>query len=49
MPGSYRDSDTRFCGARTVVSGQSSVFVNSLLWDVDGDPNTHGDGLLISK
>lgn len=49
MPGAHRDSDKRFCGARTVVSGQSTVFVNSLLWAVDGDPNTHGGGLLVAK
>lgn len=40
--------DARMCGATTVVVGQSSVYVNGKLWSVDGDPNTHGDGALIT-
>ena len=47
MPGSHRHSDTRICGATTTVVGQTDVFVNSLLWSVVGDPNTHGGGDLL--
>lgn len=46
MPGAHRDEDTRFCGAKTIVVGQNSVHVNGKLWAVEGDPNTHGEGLL---
>ena len=45
----HRNGDARICGAGTVVSGQSSVFVNGRLASVDGDPNSHGDGALIAK
>jgi hypothetical protein len=38
----------RVCGATTVVVGQSTVFVNSKLWAVLNDPNSHGDGQLIN-
>lgn len=44
MPGVHRNGDTRFCGASTVVEGQSSVYVNGRLASVDGDPNTHLEG-----
>jgi hypothetical protein len=47
MPGAHRDTDLRFCGAETVVVNQSTVYVNDLLWGVDGDPNSHGGGNLI--
>jgi hypothetical protein len=47
MPGVHRQDDSRFCGATTVVSGQSSVFVNNKLWAVEGDLNTHGAGQLV--
>lgn len=40
MPKAHRNQDPRICGALTVVQGQSSVFVNNLLWAVIGDPNT---------
>jgi uncharacterized Zn-binding protein involved in type VI secretion len=40
--------DLRTCGATTVVVGQSSVYVDGKLWSVNGDPNTHGSGALIS-
>ena len=46
MPGVHRDTDTRFCGAITIVEGQSSVLVENLLWAVENDPNSHGDGQL---
>jgi uncharacterized Zn-binding protein involved in type VI secretion len=48
MPKAHRETDARICGATTVVNGQSTVFVNSKLWAVLGDPNTHGDGDLIN-
>ena len=41
MPGAHRDNDTRFCGARTIVSGQSTVRVEGRLWAVEGDKDTH--------
>lgn len=44
MPASHRHSDSRTCGATTVVTGQSTVFVDDLLWAVSGDPNSHGSG-----
>jgi len=47
MPKAHRNTDARNCGATTVVQGQSTVFVNNLLWAVEGDPNTHGAGGLI--
>lgn len=47
MPGNHRNGDSRFCGASTRVTGQSSVFVNGKLWAVDGDPNSHGAGNLV--
>jgi hypothetical protein len=46
MPAAHRDDDARACGATTIVSGQSTVFVNTKLWSVDGDLNTHGAGAL---
>ena len=46
MPQAHRNGDSRVCGAATIVTGQSSVFVNGRLWSVDGDPNSHGDGPL---
>lgn len=47
MPKAHRQDDSRFCGATTIVVGQSTVFVNGKLWAVDGDPETHGAGNLI--
>lgn len=41
MPGAHRDTDSRFCGAKTIVQGQSTVRVNGLLWAVEGDKDTH--------
>jgi len=46
MPAVHRHSDSRVCGATTVVSGQSNVYANSLLISVNGDPNSHGGGAL---
>ena len=49
MPASHRNSDLRECDATTIVSGQSTVFVNGKLWAVEGDKNSHGDGDLVSS
>ena len=43
MPAAHRNTDDRACGATTIVIGQSTVFVNGLLWAVDGDIDTHCD------
>lgn len=48
MPKAHREEDRRFCGAKTIVEGQSSVYVNNKLWAVEGDPNDHVHGELIS-
>jgi hypothetical protein len=40
----HRDTDSRSCGAKTIVTNQSTVFVNNLLWAVKGDKNTDGNG-----
>jgi hypothetical protein len=47
MPPAHRQGDARTCGATTVVSGQSTTFVDGKLWAVEGDPNTHSAGGLI--
>lgn len=44
----HRNGDSRTCGASTVVVGQSTVFVNGVLWAVKGDVNSHGSGGLIN-
>ena len=44
----HRHGDARACGATTVVSGQSTVFANSVLVSVNGDPNSHGGGGLVA-
>jgi hypothetical protein len=49
MPGAHRHADSRFCGATTTVVGQNAVVVENRLWAVQGDPNTHGQGLLIAS
>ena len=48
MPATHRHGDARVCGATTIVSGQSTVFMNGVLQSVNGDPNTHGAGNLIA-
>lgn len=49
MPGAHRDTDSRFCGATTNVTGQNSVLVDGLLWAVEGDKDSHCDeGALIA-
>ena len=41
MPGAHRNGDSRKCGASTIVMNQSTVFVNGILWAVEGDKDTH--------
>lgn len=48
MPAAHRETDLRVCDAQTIVVGQSTVFVNGLLWAVNQDPCDHGDGDLIT-
>lgn len=48
MPAAHRDTDARDCGATTVSAQAKNVFVNGLLWSVDGDPNSEGGGNLIA-
>lgn len=48
MPAIHRLTDSRSCGATTVVVGQGNVYANNLLVSVNGDPNTHGGGNLIA-
>ncbi len=45
----HRDTDSRTCGATTIVSGQGTVYANGLLVSVDADPNSHGAGALVAK
>jgi hypothetical protein len=49
MPVAHRNSDIRTCGATTIVSNQSTVYVNGELWAVAGDPNSHGGGNLVNS
>jgi hypothetical protein len=49
MPGAHRENDTRFCSATTIVTEQSTVYVNNKLWAVEGDQNSHGNGQLIAE
>jgi uncharacterized Zn-binding protein involved in type VI secretion len=48
MPKAHRDNDSRTCGAKTLVSGQSNVYVEGKLWAVNGDENNHDLGKLRS-
>jgi hypothetical protein len=48
MPAVHRDTDARVCGATTVSGQGKSVYVNNLLWSINGDPNTDGGGSLIA-
>ena len=48
MPTVHREGDSRFCGATTIVEGQSTVYVNGKLVSVDNDPETHGEGRIIA-
>lgn len=49
MPGVHRHGDNRICGATTVVTNQSTVYVEGQLFSVQGDPNSHGSGTLIAS
>lgn len=50
MPGGHRDTDNRFCSAKTVVTNQSTFFVNGLKAAVEGDLDTHNNlGALVSQ
>jgi hypothetical protein len=42
----HRNTDSRACGATTIVSGQANVYVNTLLASVQGDRASHGAGEL---
>lgn len=48
MPGIHRNTDTRYCLATTIVTGQSTVFINSKLAAVENDECTHFEGKLKS-
>lgn len=44
----HRDTDARVCpGGITTVENQTTVYVNDLLWAVDGTTNNHAGGQLI--
>jgi len=43
----HRNGDLRSCDATTTVLLQTKVFVNSKLWAVKDDINSHGNGQLI--
>lgn len=49
MPAIHRHGDLRACGATTIVSGQSTVYVNGKLAAVEGDKCSHGNGDLIAS
>lgn len=49
MAFSHRHDDSRVCGASTIVAGQDHLTIDGKLWAVDGDPNDHGDGALITS
>ena len=48
MPAIHRHTDARACAATTIVSGQGTVYANSLLVSVNGDVNSHGAGALVA-
>ena len=41
MPRAHRNGDMRFCGARTIVKGNQTVFVNNELWAVEEIGRAH--------
>lgn len=47
MFGAHREDDKRFCDATTIVTNQTTVFVNDKLWAVKDDKNSHLEGKLI--
>jgi uncharacterized Zn-binding protein involved in type VI secretion len=44
----HRNTDVRTCGASTVSVQSKNVYVNGLLWSINGDPNSHGGGNLFA-
>lgn len=48
MSGVHRNTDSRACGASTVSAQGRNVYVNNLLWSINGDPNSHGAGNIIA-
>ena len=48
MAAIHRHTDARACGATTIVSGQDTVYANSLLVSDNGDVNSHGAGALVA-
>lgn len=48
MPAIHRQDDLRTCGATTIATGQSTVYVEGKLIAVQGDNNTDGGGALIA-
>ncbi len=48
MSGAHRHDDLRNCFSKTVVTGQSFVFVNGKLWSVEDDQDDHIHGELVS-
>jgi len=44
--GAHIHGHLRACGATTIVTNQSSVYVNNQLWAVVGDKNTDVEGPL---
>ena len=48
MPAVHRDTDLRVCGATTISSQTKNVYVNSLLWSINGDLNSDGAGSLFA-
>ena len=48
MPAIHRHTDARACAATTIVSGQGTVYANSILVSVNGDVNSHGAGALVA-
>ena len=51
MPGAHRNGDKRSDStqSKTIVTGQSTVYVNGQLWAVENDQESDGAGHLQSK
>ena len=45
----HLNTQSRTCGATTIVSGQDFMKIDGLLVSVEGDLNSHGGGNLISS
>ena len=46
MPGAHRDQDGRKCGAKTIVTVNTSVKVNGKLWAIEDNECDHTGGPL---